>query len=57
LSKISRAESGIVHGYTGVRITAEGRRFAIGGADVWNLVDGNGRHRGQAATFAEWQFL
>ena len=51
------AESGIVHGYTGVRITADGRRFAIGGANVWNLVDGNGRHHGQAATFAEWQFL
>jgi hypothetical protein len=50
-------QSGIVDGYAGVRIAADGRRFAIAGAQVWNLVDGRGRRRGQAATFAEWRFL
>ena len=49
--------SGIVDGYAGVRIAADGRRFAIAGAQVWNLVDRHGRRHGQAATFAQWQFL
>ena len=49
--------SGIVDGYAGVRIAADGRRFAIAGAQVWNLVDGRGRRHGQAATFAEWRLL
>ena len=50
-------ESGIVEGYSGVRIAADGRRFAISGAYVWNLVDENGERHGQAASFAEWRFL
>ena len=50
-------QSGIVEGYAGVRIAADGRRFAIAGAHVWNLVDAAGRRHGQAATFAEWRFL
>ena len=50
-------QSGIVDGYAGVRIAADGRRFAIAGAQVWNLVDGRGRRHGQAATFAEWRLL
>jgi nicotinamide mononucleotide adenylyltransferase len=49
--------SGIVEGYGGVRIAADGRRFAIAGASVWNLVDGDGRRHGQAATFGEWRYL
>jgi hypothetical protein len=49
--------AGIVHGYAGVRIAADGRRFAINGADVWNLVDERGQRHGQAATFAAWRFL
>ena len=51
------AEGGIVDGYAGVRIAADGRRFAIAGAHVWNLVDRHGRRHGQAASFAEWRFL
>ena len=50
-------QSGIVEGYAGVRIAADGRRFAISGAQVWNLVDGQGARHGQAASFAEWRFL
>ena len=50
-------QGGIVDGYAGVRIAADGRRFAIAGAHVWNLVDGHGGRYGQAATFAEWRFL
>ena len=49
--------AGIVHGYSGVRIAADGRRFAISGANVWNLVDETGTCHGHAATFVAWQFL
>lgn len=51
------AERDIVDDYAGVRIAATGRRFAISHAQVWNIVDANGGRHGQAATFAEWQFL
>jgi hypothetical protein len=40
-----------------VRVSASGRRFRISGATVWNLVDEQGWRRGQAAAFAEWQYL
>lgn len=43
--------------YAGVRISAKGRRFRIEQATVWNLVDEEGRHHGQAATFSHWQML
>jgi hypothetical protein len=45
---------GFVDDYSGVRISATGRRFRIERAIVWNLIDANGNHRGQAATFSEW---
>ena len=51
------ARTGIVEGYSGVRVAASGRRFAIFGATVWDLLDAAGKRHGQAATFAEWQFL
>lgn len=43
--------------YSGVRISSTGRRFYIPQATVWNLVDETGTYRGQAATFAAWEFL
>jgi hypothetical protein len=51
------ARQGYVEDYEGVRISKTGRRFAIKKATVWNVVDGGGRYRGQAATFQHWQFL
>jgi hypothetical protein len=48
---------GYIDDYAGVRVSRTGRRFQIGGATVWNLTDGEGRHQGQAATFAVWRFL
>lgn len=50
LDRVSR--DGFIDDYAGVRISATGRRFRIEGAVVWNLVDGEGVPRGQAATFA-----
>jgi MEKHLA domain len=48
---------GYVDDYRGIRISRTGRRFEIEQAIVWNLLDGAGRHVGQAATFAEWRYL
>ena len=45
------AEHGYVDDYTGVRIAADGMRFMIRNAVVWNLIDEQGRYRGQAARF------
>jgi len=45
---------GYVDDYSGVRISASGRRFRIERAIVWNLTDPAGGFRGQAATFDHW---
>ena len=49
LEKVTR--QGYVEGYSGVRIARNTRRFKISDTTVWNLVDVNGLHKGQAATF------
>jgi hypothetical protein len=45
---------GYVDDYSGVRISATGKRFRIERAMVWNLTDAAGTHLGQAATFDSW---
>jgi len=45
---------GYVDDYSGVRISASGKRFRIERAIVWNLTDAAGTHLGQAATFDSW---
>ena len=47
----------IVRRYTGVRIAADGARFAIRDAVIWNLVDANGTRHGQAALLPLWTWL
>ncbi len=44
----------IVSGYSGIRIAADGTRFRIEDAIIWNLVDEDGVRHGQAATFDKW---
>ena len=51
------AEHGFIDDYSGVRISATGRRFRIRNAIIWNLVDARGAPAGQAATFREVEFL
>ena len=41
----------------GVRISRTGRRFLVEQAVVWNVLDGHGTRRGQAATFSRWTAL
>ncbi len=48
------AGQGYMEGYSGIRISASGRRFTISDAVIWNLIDGQGRYAGQAAMFADW---
>ncbi|HEY6814487.1 MAG TPA: MEKHLA domain-containing protein [Croceibacterium sp.] len=43
--------------YAVVGIAANGRRFAIANAQIWNLVDRHGGRHGLGTTFADWQFL
>jgi hypothetical protein len=42
---------GFVTGYSGLRISASGRRFSIDHATIWNVIDEAGVYRGQAAIF------
>lgn len=49
LQRVSR--DGFATGYRGLRIAKDGTRFWIEDVTVWNLVDANGIHVGQAATY------
>ncbi len=51
------AENGFIDDYSGVRIAADGRRFTIQNATVWNVSDASGKRTGQAAAFSQWQQL
>ncbi|WP_434513592.1 MEKHLA domain-containing protein [Dechloromonas sp. ARDL1] len=51
------ARDGFIDDYAGIRISANGNRFRIAQAEVWNLVDAAGVIHGQAASFAHWQPL
>jgi hypothetical protein len=42
---------GMVRDYSGIRISASGRRFLIERAVIWNLTDDTDGHHGQAAMF------
>ena len=48
---------GFIDDYRGIRISKTGRRFLIENATVWNLLDENGAHYGQAATFSAWKYV
>ncbi len=55
LDRVSR--DGFIDDYSGIRVSASGRRFRIEQAVVWNLVDAEGELHGQAATFERWTDL
>jgi hypothetical protein len=50
-------EYGYIKDYEGVRLSKTGQRFMIKHAEVWNLLDRDGRYQGQAACFEQWMFL
>lgn len=43
------SEDGFVEGYRGMRVTKSGKRFWIDNVTVWQLMDEQGVHHGQAA--------
>lgn len=47
------AQNGIIEDYSGIRISATGKRFRISSASVWNLTDTAGSAVGQAAAFLQ----
>ena len=49
--------SGLVRGYTGVRVSRSGRLFRIRDAVVWPVRDNAGVLVGQAAAFEQWEAL
>lgn len=51
------SEQGYYENYQGTRVTSSGKQFRIEGGIVWNLIDGEGKYRGQAATFEDWSYL
>lgn len=51
------AKFGYVDDYSGIRIAKNGKRFLIKHATVWNLIDGKGLPKGQAAVIRDWQWL
>ncbi len=51
------ARQGYTDNYSGVRVTAGGRRFLVRRATVWNVIDADGALCGQAASFADWEWL
>lgn len=50
-------DRGYVEGYSGIRVSATGRRFVIKNVTVWNLTDPHGQPCGQAATYANYRRL
>ena len=55
LAEVTR--NGYIKNYSGVRVSKTQRRFVIDQATVWNLIDGEGIYRGQAAAFGSWRYL
>ncbi len=51
------ADAGFVDDYSGVRIAADGRRFLIEQATIWNVSDEGGKPVGQAARIGRWRDL
>ena len=45
------AAEGMIRDYSGIRISATGRRFPIDGVVLWDLIDRAGIRHGQAAMF------
>ncbi len=50
-------QRGWAQNYQGIRITRQGRRFAMRNAILWNVRDRMGVLHGQAAMFCEWEWL
>lgn len=50
-------EKGFMTNYQGVRISSQGKKFFVMNAIIWNVIDDQQVHCGQAAMFSEYRFL
>ena len=50
-------QKGWVDNYSGVRISATGKRFMIRDTVLWNVTDNHGTLHGQAARIGHWKML
>ncbi|MFA9456866.1 MEKHLA domain-containing protein [Halalkalibacter sp. AB-rgal2] len=50
-------ENNFVDHYTGIRISNTGKRFYIKQAIVWNMIDEKDHYYGQAAAFADYEYV
>lgn len=50
-------DQGFTDDYSGIRISASGRRFRIQRATVWNVMDAQNKPAGQAVLIHEWEYL
>lgn len=50
-------EKGFMNNYQGVRISSQGKKFFVVNAIIWNVIDDQKVHCGQAAMFSEYRFL
>lgn len=48
---------GFKAGFSGIRITKNGKRVRIEDVKLWDLLDIDGNYRGQAAVYSKWTFL
>ncbi|MBD6618676.1 MEKHLA domain-containing protein [Komarekiella sp. 'clone 1'] len=51
------ATKGFISNYSGIRISGNGKRFYIEDTILWNVVDEQNQHCGQAAFFSKWKFI
>lgn len=55
---LARARAnGFIDDYQGIRISSTGRRFWIRDVILWDVLDEQDCHCGQAATFNYWEFI
>lgn len=51
------ATKGFISNYSGIRISDNGKRFYIEDTILWNVLDEQNQHCGQAAFFSKWKFI
>ncbi len=51
------ATKGFITNYSGIRTSSTGKRFYIKDTILWNILDEQNQHCGQAAFFSNWKFI
>ncbi|MEH1925615.1 MEKHLA domain-containing protein [Nostoc sp.] len=51
------ATKGFINNYSGIRTSSTGKRFYIQDTILWNILDQQNQHCGQAAFFSNWKFI